>query len=85
MGEFSPWHWAIVAVVFIALFGARRLPDAARGIGQSLRIFKAEMKAGNAEETTPPPLSTTEPPAAQQSVASESPAPRPGAQQSTTP
>jgi sec-independent protein translocase protein TatA len=46
MGEFSPWHIAIVALVFVVLFGARKLPDAARGIGQSLRIFKAEMKAG---------------------------------------
>ena len=38
MGEFSPWHLAIVALVFVVLFGARKLPDAARGIGQSLRI-----------------------------------------------
>lgn len=44
MGEFSPWHWVIVLVVFMLLFGYRKLPEAARGIGQSLRIFKAELK-----------------------------------------
>ncbi len=42
MGQFSPWHLLIVAVVFVVLFGAKKLPDAARSLGQSLRIFKAE-------------------------------------------
>ncbi|MCD2193676.1 twin-arginine translocase TatA/TatE family subunit [Actinomycetospora endophytica] len=32
-------------VVLVVLFGAKKLPDAARGLGQSLRIFKAEMSA----------------------------------------
>jgi sec-independent protein translocase protein TatA len=32
----------IIAVLIILLFGARRLPDAARGLGQSLRILKKE-------------------------------------------
>lgn len=47
MGGLSPWHWALVALAFLLLFGARRLPDAARGLGQSLRIFKAEMGAAS--------------------------------------
>lgn len=42
MGQLSPWHLLIVAVVFVVLFGAKKLPDAARSLGQSLRIFKAE-------------------------------------------
>jgi sec-independent protein translocase protein TatA len=45
MGEFSVWHWLIVAVVFVLLFGARKLPEAARGLGRSLRIFRAEIRA----------------------------------------
>lgn len=45
MGEFSAWHWIVVAVVFMALFGYRKMPDAARSIGRSLRIFRAEIKA----------------------------------------
>ncbi len=44
MGEFSVWHWLIVAVVVLVLFGSKRLPDAARSIGRSLRIFKSEMR-----------------------------------------
>ncbi|TYQ10379.1 UNVERIFIED_ORG: sec-independent protein translocase protein TatA [Gordonia westfalica J30] len=44
MGFTSWWHWAIVAVVLLILFGSKKLPDAARGLGQSLRIFKSEVK-----------------------------------------
>jgi sec-independent protein translocase protein TatA len=32
----------IIAVVLVMLFGAKKLPEAARGIGRSLRIFKSE-------------------------------------------
>jgi sec-independent protein translocase protein TatA len=44
VGSLSPWHWAILAVVVILLFGAKRLPDAARSLGKSLRIFKSEVR-----------------------------------------
>ncbi|WP_439032939.1 Sec-independent protein translocase subunit TatA [Gordonia terrae] len=44
MGFTSWWHWAIVIVVLLILFGSKKLPDAARGLGQSLRIFKSEVK-----------------------------------------
>jgi len=43
-GELSIWHWLIVAVVVMLLFGSKKLPDAARSIGRSLRIFKSEMR-----------------------------------------
>jgi sec-independent protein translocase protein TatA len=36
-------HLLIMAAVFVLLFGAKRLPDSARSLGKSLRIFKAEM------------------------------------------
>lgn len=49
MGELSPWHLLIVAVVFVALFGYRRLPDAARSMGRSLRILKTELR-GSTED-----------------------------------
>lgn len=52
MGELSPTHWLIVIVVAVVLFGARRLPDAARGLGRSVRILKAEM-SGVPDETRP--------------------------------
>lgn len=44
MGSLSPWHWAILLAVVIVLFGAKRLPDAARSLGKSLRIFKSEVR-----------------------------------------
>jgi len=44
MGELSPWHLLILAAVFVLLFGAKKLPDAARSMGKSLRIFKTEIK-----------------------------------------
>ncbi|MEB3021925.1 Sec-independent protein translocase subunit TatA [[Mycobacterium] crassicus] len=44
MGSLSPWHWAILLVVMVVLFGAKRLPDAARSLGKSLRIFKSEVR-----------------------------------------
>lgn len=52
-GALSPTHWAIIAVVLLVLFGAKRLPDAARGLGQSLRVFRAEIAAPAAEPAKP--------------------------------
>ncbi|MGQ4515338.1 Sec-independent protein translocase subunit TatA [Streptomyces sp. DW26H14] len=41
----EPWHVIVVVVVVALLFGSKKLPDAARGLGRSLRIFKSEVKA----------------------------------------
>lgn len=43
-GVVKPWHIIVLAVVLILLFGAKRLPDAARSLGRSLRIIKAETR-----------------------------------------
>jgi sec-independent protein translocase protein TatA len=44
MGTLRPWHIAVLVVLLILLFGAKRLPDAARSLGRSMRIIKAETK-----------------------------------------
>jgi sec-independent protein translocase protein TatA len=44
LGGLQPWHWLIVIAAFILLFGAKKLPDAARSLGKSMRIFKSEIK-----------------------------------------
>lgn len=44
MSALKPWHIAVLVVVLVLLFGAKRLPDAARSLGRSLRIIKAETK-----------------------------------------
>jgi sec-independent protein translocase protein TatA len=41
------WHIVIIVALVALLFGAKRLPDAARSVGQSMRIFKSEMKAAS--------------------------------------
>jgi sec-independent protein translocase protein TatA len=38
------WELILVVIVIMVLFGAKRLPDASRSLGRSLRIFKAETK-----------------------------------------
>ncbi|GAA2873637.1 hypothetical protein GCM10010472_33630 [Pseudonocardia halophobica] len=58
MGELSVWHWLVVIGVFVLLFGARKLPEAARGLGRSARILKAELRA---EDTAPAPAEPTTP------------------------
>ena len=40
----GPWEIALIVIVVILLFGAKKLPDLARGSGRALRIFKAETK-----------------------------------------
>ena len=49
----EPMFWIVVLAVLL-LFGAKRLPDAARGVGRSLRIFKAETEGMRSDGTTVP-------------------------------
>ena len=60
----SGWHFLILLVIILLLFGAPRLPALARSLGQSMRIFKGEVKAAREDDqpaTTAPaaPASTT--------------------------
>jgi sec-independent protein translocase protein TatA len=47
----SPWKILIVAVVIIVLFGSRKLPHAARSLGQSMRILKSEVSGLHEDES----------------------------------
>jgi sec-independent protein translocase protein TatA len=72
MGEFSPWHLLIVAAAFVLLFGANKLPQMARSVGQSMRIFKAEIRSASGEKKEPeplPPTASSSPPATESSQA----------------
>ena len=46
----SPWKMLIVAAVLIVLFGSKKLPDAARSLGKSMRILKAEVSSLDQDE-----------------------------------
>jgi sec-independent protein translocase protein TatA len=44
------WEWLILLAVVLLLFGAKRLPEMARSVGQSARVFKGEMKGMKADD-----------------------------------
>ncbi|HTJ71126.1 MAG TPA: Sec-independent protein translocase subunit TatA [Actinospica sp.] len=49
----SPWKIAIIAVLIIVLFGSRKLPDAARSLGKSMRILKTEVQSLHDDDAEP--------------------------------
>jgi sec-independent protein translocase protein TatA len=68
----SPWKILIVALVIIVLFGSRKLPQAARSLGQSMRILKTEVQGLHEDEPASPAI-----PAAQAAPAELQQAPAP--------
>jgi sec-independent protein translocase protein TatA len=60
----SGWELIVLLAVLVLLFGATKLPIAARSIGQSIRIFKAETKGARSEEqpSAPAPPQPSLPP-----------------------
>lgn len=55
------WELLIIVLVILLLFGAKKLPELARSVGRSARIFKSEVKEMKAEgEQTPPAAAETE-------------------------
>jgi sec-independent protein translocase protein TatA len=70
----QPWHLIILVLIVVLLFGAKRLPDAARSIGKSMKIFKAETKDLREEPAEEPaskqlPAATAQPAGADAQVA----------------
>lgn len=51
------WHLLIILAVILLLFGAPKLPQLARSVGQSMRIFKSEVKTMKDEDGTERPAS----------------------------
>jgi sec-independent protein translocase protein TatA len=47
----GPRDIVILLIVVLVLFGAKRLPDSARSLGRSMRIFKSEMKEMKADDS----------------------------------
>jgi len=58
----------LILLVIVLLFGAKKLPDAARGLGRSLRIFKAETKGLREDEPADDAPRQSLPPAQQQTT-----------------
>ncbi|TGD86381.1 Sec-independent protein translocase subunit TatA [Mycolicibacterium sp. CH28] len=73
MGALQPWHWLILIAVVVLLFGSKRLPDAARSLGKSMRIFKSEVKELQNDNKADSPVAPVQPPTQVQSERVEAP------------
>ena len=79
MGLDSPTHILILLVVLVLLFGSAKLPKLAKSLGESMRLFKGEVKKQEKEDdaqvqgTVQQPLPAP-PPAVQQPVMQQQPA-----------
>lgn len=51
MGSFSTSHWLIVLAIVVLLFGAKKIPELAKGLGQGIKNFKKEMKDDKPDES----------------------------------
>ncbi len=63
MDFLQPWHLVVLGVVAFLLFGAKRLPELGKGLGEGLKGFKEGIKGGS--DPAPPPA----PPVVQQQSA----------------
>lgn len=58
-GRMGGWEWVILLVIVLLLFGAKRLPDLARSVGRSMKIFRSEVKDLRPDDAPPSgPVST---------------------------
>ena len=61
---FGPLHLIVILAIILLLFGAPRLPALARSVGQSMKIFKSEIKSDPADKKDDDSVSSTEAPVA---------------------
>jgi sec-independent protein translocase protein TatA len=71
----SPWKILIIAVVIIVLFGSKKLPHAARSLGQSMRILKKEVQGLHEDDNESPAQDGTSAPQFPQAQLTAAPAP----------
>ena len=63
MGDLlQPTHLLVIAIVLLVLFGAKRLPELGKGLGEGLKGFKEGLKGVNDTPTSPTQQSTNTPP-----------------------
>ncbi|SFF10405.1 Sec-independent protein translocase subunit TatA [Paracidovorax wautersii] len=61
MGSFSIWHWLIVLLIVVMVFGTKKLKNMGSDLGGAVKGFKDGMKDG-ASDAPPPAASTVTPP-----------------------
>ena len=55
MGSFSIWHWLIVLLVVVMIFGTKKLRNMGSDLGGAVKVFKDGMKDGSTTDATTPP------------------------------
>jgi sec-independent protein translocase protein TatA len=55
MGTFSIWHWLIVLLIIVLIFGTKKLKNIGSDLGGAVKGFKDGMKEGSAADTPVPP------------------------------
>jgi sec-independent protein translocase protein TatA len=87
MPNLGGWEFVILIGILVLLFGAKRLPDMARSIGQSARVFKGEMKGMKSDDEavkrSGPPAAAPTDPAALPPASTPPPAPPSGSPDSS--
>jgi sec-independent protein translocase protein TatA len=58
-GITSPWHLLLLAFAIVFFFGAKRLPEIGRSLGQGMREFKQSVTGEHTEQTEPPTTTST--------------------------
>jgi sec-independent protein translocase protein TatA len=53
MGSFSIWHWLVVLLIVVLVFGTKKLTNIGKDLGGAVKGFKDGMKDGNSPEAPP--------------------------------
>lgn len=59
-GPIGAWEIILILVIVVFLFGARRIPEVARGLGEGIRGFRTALKGGDSEAEPPDSRETDE-------------------------
>ena len=57
MGSFSIWHWLIVLLIVVMVFGTKKLKNMGSDLGGAVKGFKDGMKDGSADDAAAAPAS----------------------------
>lgn len=57
MGSFSIWHWLIVLLIIVLIFGTKKLKNIGTDLGSAVKGFKDGIRDGQAPDTPVPPTS----------------------------
>ena len=69
MGGLSPFHWLVVILIIVLLFGSKKIPDLAKSLGQGIKEFKKASQEGEKDASSPAALANSKTPSLDQKTA----------------